>query len=164
MPAWIFNVQDLEKRTNFLLRLQMSEGFQRAGLLVRSVAKILDFIIIAAAIEILPSAGFFAGLTYLLVGDGLFGGRSLGKKLIGLRVISSETYKPCSFKDSILRNSTLGIGYLFYKVLWIGWIFILVAAAFEFIILLGSKDGMRIGDEIAKTIVIEHSQSQAGEE
>lgn len=140
----------------------MSEEIQRAGLLVRSVAKILDFIIIAAAIEILPRAGFLAGLTYLLVGDGLFGGRSLGKKLIGLRVISSETYKPCSFKESILRNSTLAVGYLFYKVIWIGWIFILIAIIFEFIILIGSKDGMRIGDEIAKTIVIEQPRHQEG--
>ncbi|NWF75372.1 MAG: RDD family protein [Nitrospirae bacterium] len=141
----------------------MSEEIQRAGLLVRSVAKILDFIIIAAAIEILPKAGFLAGLTYLLVGDGLFGGRSLGKKLIGLRVISLETYKPCSFKESILRNSTLAVGYLFYKVIWIGWIFILFAIIFEFIILIGSKDGMRIGDEIAKTIVIEQPRPQEGE-
>lgn len=141
----------------------MVEEIERAGLLVRSVAKILDFIIIAAAIEILPRAGFLAGLTYLLVGDGLFGGRSLGKKLIGLRVISSETYKPCSFKESILRNSTLAVGYLFYKVIWIGWIFILLAIIFEFIILIGSKDGMRIGDEIAKTIVIEQPRPQKGE-
>ncbi len=142
----------------------MSEEFKRAGLLMRSVAKILDFIIIAAAIEILPRAGFLAGLTYLLIGDGLFGGRSLGKKLIGLRVISSETLKPCSLKESILRNSTLGLGYLFYKVIWIGWVFILIAAVIEFIILIGSKDGMRIGDEIAKTIVIEHTEYQEGKE
>ncbi len=142
----------------------MFEEFKRAGLLMRSVAKILDFIIIAAAIEILPRAGFLAGLTYLLIGDGLFGGRSLGKKLIGLRVISSETLKPCSLKESILRNSTLGLGYLFYKVIWIGWVFILIAAVIEFIILIGSKDGMRIGDEIAKTIVIEHTEYQEGKE
>jgi uncharacterized RDD family membrane protein YckC len=133
----------------------MFEDFQKAGILLRTVAKILDFIIIAAAAEILPKAGFLAGLTYLLIGDGLFEGRSLGKKIIGLRVILSEKNTPCTFRESILRNSTFGMGFLFYKIIWIGWIFILFVSVLEFIILLGSKDKMRLGDEIAKTIVIE---------
>ena len=133
----------------------MSEEFKRAGLLLRTVAKILDFIIIAAAVEIVPKAGFFAGLAYLLIGDGLFDGRSLGKKLIGLKVVSADTQTPCTFRDSILRNSTLGGGFLFYKLLWFGWIFMVIVSVFEFIILLGSKDKMRLGDEIAKTLVIE---------
>jgi uncharacterized RDD family membrane protein YckC len=136
----------------------MSEEFKRAGLLLRTVAKILDFIIIAAAVEVVPRAGFFAGLAYLLIGDGLFDGRSLGKKLIGLRVVSADTNTSCTFRDSILRNSTLGIGFLFYKVLWLGWILIILISIIEFIILLGSKDGKRFGDEIAKTVVIESPQ------
>ena len=136
----------------------MSEEFTRAGLLVRTVAKILDFIIIAAAVEIVPKAGFFAGLTYLLIGDGLFNGQSLGKKLVGLRVVSADSRQPCTFRDSILRNGIFAIGYLVSRVLWIGWILIIIIAALEFIILLGSKDKMRIGDEIAKTIVINGPQ------
>lgn len=132
----------------------MSGEFKRAGLLLRAIAKTLDFIIIAAAVEVIPKAGFFAGLAYLLIGDGLFDGRSLGKKLIGLRVVSADTDKPCTFKDSILRNSIFGIGYLLYKIPWFGWIFIVIVSIFEFIILLGSKDGMRLGDEIAKTNVV----------
>lgn len=136
----------------------MSEELKRAGLLVRTVAKILDFIIIAAVVEIVPKAGFFAGLAYLLIGDGLFDGRSLGKKLIGLKVVSSDTHKPCTFRDSILRNSIFGVGFLFYNILWFGWIFLVIVAVFEFIILLGSKNDMRLGDEIAKTIVIDSPQ------
>lgn len=131
----------------------MSEG-KKAGLLLRVIAKILDFIIIVAVAEVIPKAGFFAGLVYLLIGDGLFEGRSLGKRLVGLRVVSADTDKPCSFRDSILRNSIFCIGYLPFKIPWIGWIFIVIVSALEFIILLGSKDGMRLGDEIAKTKVI----------
>lgn len=142
----------------------MSEEFQRAGLLVRTVAKILDFIIITAAVEILPKAGFLAGLAYLLICDGLFGGQSLGKKLIGLKVITLDAQTPCTLKESILRNSPLAIGYLFYKIMWVGWIFFMIAAAFEFIILLGSKNRMRLGDEIAKTIVIESPQQRQRQE
>jgi uncharacterized RDD family membrane protein YckC len=136
----------------------MSEEFKRAGLLLRTVAKLLDLIIIAAAVEILPKAGFFAGLAYILLGDGLFDGRSLGKRVIGLKVVSAESYKPCTFRDSILRNSTFGIGFIFYKMLWFGWIFFIIIAMFEYLILLGSKDSMRLGDEIAKTIVVDHSE------
>jgi uncharacterized RDD family membrane protein YckC len=132
----------------------MSEGFRRAGLLLRVIAKVLDFIIIAAVAEVIPRAGFFAGLAYLLIGDGLFQGRSLGKKLVGLRVVSIYTEKPCSFRDSILRNSVFGIGYLLYKIPLFGWIFIVVISLLEFVILLGSKEKMRLGDEIAKTKVV----------
>ncbi len=141
----------------------MSEEFKRAGLLVRTVAKTLDFIIIAAAVEIVPKAGFFAGLTYLLIGDGLFDGQSLGKKLVGLRVVSADTYQPCAFRDSILRNSVFAVGYLVSRVIWIGWILIMIIAVFEFIILLGSKDRMRIGDEIAKTIVVDSPRAKREE-
>ena len=133
----------------------MPEEQRRAGLLLRTAAKIVDFILIAAVIEIIPRAGFFAGLTYLLLGDGFFEGRSIGKKLLRIRVVSADTYSPCTFKDSILRNSTFAIGYVLWIVPLIGWIFILIISVVEFILLLGSKDGMRLGDEIARTSVFE---------
>ena len=135
----------------------MSQEYKGAGLLLRTVAKILDFIIIYAALEILPKAGFFAGLAYLLISDGLFDGRSLGKKLMGLRVVSADTQAPCTFRSSILRNSTLCIGFIFIKLSWVGWITVAIVSIFEFIILLGNSRGMRIGDELAKTVVVESS-------
>jgi uncharacterized RDD family membrane protein YckC len=133
----------------------MSEEQRRAGLLLRAAAKIIDFILIAAVIEIIPRAGYFAGLVYLLLGDGFFDGRSIGKKLIRLRVVSTVTNGPCTFRDSILRNSTLAVGYILWIVPWVGWIFILLTAALEFILILGSRDGRRLGDEFAKTVVLE---------
>ncbi|MDA8105513.1 MAG: RDD family protein [Nitrospiraceae bacterium] len=133
----------------------MSEEQKRAGLLLRTAAKIVDFILIAAVIEIIPRAGFYAGLMYLLLGDGFFDGRSVGKKLLRLKVLSAETGGPCSFKESILRNSTFGVGYALWIVPFIGWIFIVIVSVIEFLLVLGSKDCMRLGDEIAKTVVIE---------
>ncbi|MBI5075722.1 MAG: RDD family protein [Nitrospirae bacterium] len=133
----------------------MSEEPRRAGLLLRAAAKILDFILIAAVIEIIPRAGFLAGLAYLLLGDGLFDGRSLGKKLIRLKVVSPDTLQPCTFRESLLRNSTLGLGYVLWLVPWIGWIVLPVIAAVEFILILGNKESRRLGDEIAGTTVIE---------
>jgi uncharacterized RDD family membrane protein YckC len=133
----------------------MSEEQRSAGLLLRTAAKILDFILIAAVIEIIPKAGFYAGLAYILLADGFFDGRSLGKKLIRLKAVSAKTDTPCTFRDSILRNSTLAIGYIFWLIPWIGWIVLFLVSALEFTLILGSKDGMRLGDEIARTVVIE---------
>jgi hypothetical protein len=133
----------------------MSEEPRRAGLLLRAAAKILDLILIAAVIEVIPRAGFFAGLAYLLLGDGLFDGRSVGKKLIRLKVVSLEAHLPCTFRESLLRNSTLGLGYLLWLIPWIGWIALPVMTAVESILILGSKESRRLGDEIAGTVVIE---------
>ncbi len=133
----------------------MSEEQRSAGLLLRVAAKILDFILIAAVMEIVPRAGFYAGLAYILLGDGFFDGRSLGKKLIKIKVVSAKTNSPCTFRDSILRNSTFAAGYIFWLIPWIGWIVLFLVSVLEFTLVLGSKDNMRLGDEIAGTFVIE---------
>lgn len=133
----------------------MLEDTKKAGLLLRGVAKAIDFIIVAAAGEIIPRAGFFAGLAYLAISDGLFGGKSLGKYLIGIRVVSSASHEACTVKESILRNFLLCIGLILWKIPLIGWIFTILIVAFESVMLIGSEEKMRFGDEIAKTIVIE---------
>jgi uncharacterized RDD family membrane protein YckC len=135
----------------------MSEELRSAGLLLRTAAKVLDFILIAAVIEIIPRAGFFAGLAYLLLSDGLFDGRSIGKKLIKLKVVSSDTQQSCTFRGSILRNSTFGLGYLLWLIPWIGWVFIIIISLLELILALGSSEGKRLGDEFAGTSVIEET-------
>jgi uncharacterized RDD family membrane protein YckC len=142
----------------------MSDEAKSASLLLRVFAKILDFILIAAMAEVIPKAGFYAGLSYLLISDGLFEGRSIGKFLIGLRVISTAHDGPCSMRESIVRNAPLGAGLLLCKLPWVGWIFIAGVSAVEFLILLGSKDGRRLGDELAKTTVVELVKSKDSQE
>ncbi len=127
---------------------------KRAGLLLRVVAKSIDFILILAAAEALPKAGWLGGLIYLLISDGLFDGRSVGKKLTGLRVETAEG-RVCTIRDSILRNSTLAVGLVLWKIPAVGWILLAVVLALEFLIMLGSKESARLGDEIAKTSVVE---------
>ena len=100
------------------------------------------------AIVILSSIGMFVAvfvllipmLVYVLVRDGLFGGRSVGKKLMGLRVVNVKANRPCSIKDSILRNVTLLIPIL-------GFI--------ELLMPLVDAEGLRFGDKIARTKVTE---------
>ncbi len=139
----------------------------QVSFLNRAIAKTIDFIIVAALCAIIPKVGYLAGLIYLLIADGLFHGRSIGKKLTGLRVILSSTaadaITECGFKESIYRNSPFAIGYILYGILGviplIGWLFsfavLAVILVFECLVMLGSDEGMRLGDEIAKTRVIE---------
>lgn len=131
----------------------MTEG-ARASLLLRIVSKGVDFVLIFAAAEALPKAGWLAGIGYLLISDGLFDGRSVGKRLTGLRVLT-ESGAPCGVRESILRNITLTIGLLLWKIPFLGWLFLAAVTAGELIILVGSREGRRLGDEIARTSVVE---------
>jgi len=129
----------------------------KAGILNRFVARIIDLMIAAALSKLLYPVGFFAGLTYLLIADGFFDGRSLGKKLINLRTVKS-TGELCTYKESILRNLTVAAGYLFFFIPYVGWLFTLAIFVVEALVIIGNEKGLRIGDELAKTIVIENSQ------
>ncbi len=130
-------------------------GHMKAKILNRLIAKTVDFIIIGALLEMIPRVGFFAGLTYLLIGDGLFDGRSLGKKIIKLKVIIHGSGHVCSFRESIIRNFPFAIGYILMKIPLIGFIFPLVVVIFEGLLILGNEKGMRLGDELAGTRVLE---------
>src|SRR4030066_938950 len=126
------------------------EEYHKAGILNRFVARVIDLIIAAALSMLLYPVGFFAGLTYLLIADGFFDGRSLGKKLIRLRTIK-EGGGMCAYRDSILRNLTMGIGYILFFIPYIGWLLTLILYPIEGLIIIGNEKGVRIGDEVAKT-------------
>jgi hypothetical protein len=145
------------------------QDLTKADLLNRVIARTIDFIIVIALYELIPKVGFFAGITYLLIADGLFQGRSAGKRLVGLQVIiidETGMNAVCGFKESIIRNFIFAVGYILFGILaaipLIGWLisFVVVVAIllFEVIVILGSEDGMRLGDEIAKTRVVEDRQ------
>jgi len=76
---------------------------------------------------------------YMLLRDGLFGGRSLGKKLMKLKVVKNGV-QPATMVDSLLRNITLCIPLLN-----------LVELIMPFV----DADGRRFGDRIANTQVVE---------
>jgi len=134
-----------------------SVGITKAKTLNRVIAKSIDFIIIGALLEAIPKIGYFAGLAYLLIGDGLFEGRSVGKRLMGLKVILYETGEFCTLRASVMRNFTFVVGYILMRIPLIGFIFPLAVLFFESMILIGNEKGMRLGDEIAKTQVVEEN-------
>ncbi len=132
----------------------MPEELKKADVLLRSVSKVLDLLLIAAVWELLPKAGFYAGVFYILVSDGLFGGQSLAKRLIGLQVISLKTKRPGSMQDSIIRNLPIALGLIAMKIPLIGWIVFGTVCVLELILIIGSEDSMRIGDMLANTTVV----------
>ena len=67
------------------------EAAVKANTLNRCIAKFID-ILIALLLARLPGyIGFCAGLLYIGIADGVMGGRSVGKKIAGLRVYSKKT-------------------------------------------------------------------------
>ena len=145
----------LEKARLCLLVLEMSEGPLKASLLLRVMAKTLDCIIIAAALKVIPRVGFMAALAYLLICDGLFDGRSLGKKIMRLKVISSSTAANGSYRDSMIRNAPFALALALFNIPFVGWVFPIFMLAFEFLLALGNNEGIRLGDELAGTKVVE---------
>ncbi len=84
-------------------------------------------------------------ILYTLFKDGLGSGQSLGKRLLGLRVVKLETGEPCTFGVSALRNLTLIVQHL---VPHVGFLI-------EPIATLAQAKGQRLGDLLANTQVIE---------
>jgi hypothetical protein len=132
--------------------------YPKAQPLNRFIAKLLDIIIVAAAERLVPPIGWLGGLAYLLIADGFSGGRSIGKRLIGLQTVVPRTHEIAGFKESILRNLPLAVGYLLYPLPYIGWVLAFAITGFEALLLLGNDQGLRLGDEMAHTQVLDAGQ------
>lgn len=109
----------------------------------RVLATLIDGVV-GSIVSGIPVVGWVAGPAYMLTRDALpfLDGQSLGKKVMKLRAISTETGKPLTneYGASALRNVLLlafGIG-----------------ALVELIVMSQNKDGLRLGDQWAKTKVI----------
>ncbi|MCX7794442.1 MAG: hypothetical protein N2257_08605 [Thermodesulfovibrionales bacterium] len=149
----------------------------RPSLIVRLLAKSIDLIVVFILIEVFRTPGFFAGLLYILISDGLFQGRSVGKLLTNLRVVKIEsktggraekgeegpaTENPvpdsvnyAGTRESVIRNSPLFFAILISKIPFLGWLLGAGILFFELIMIVGSPSSRRLGDELAGTVVIE---------
>jgi uncharacterized RDD family membrane protein YckC len=128
---------------------------QRADLTTRAVAGLVDLLLIIGLARLPDVIGFLSAAGYILIRDGLFDRRSIGKKLIGLRVVSLEDSGPAStYRDSIIRNVPLVLAYFLFLIPYAGWIIGPLAVGAECLVAIGDKSGMRIGDMLAKTQVV----------
>jgi uncharacterized RDD family membrane protein YckC len=89
-------------------------------------------------------SGFLA-MVYIVFRDGLFGGQSVGKKILGIRVVHMDG-RPVSYVDSSFRN----VLFIFYPI------YALTAAVIvvEALVSLRDTQRRRLGDRIAKTCVV----------
>ena len=129
----------------------------------RIIGKAIDLILVVALTRVLYPAGPLAAFLYILIADGLKGGRSLGKRVVGLQVTNTTTGKPADFKDSIIRNCTVAVPVLFFMVPILGWLlWILIGIpvlAIELYLMTRLDAQARLGDTMADTKVAEWVES-----
>ena len=128
---------------------------QRADLTTRTIAGLVDILLIIGLARLPDVFGFLSAAGYILLRDGLLDGRSIGKKFIGLRVMLSENpTHSVTYRESIIRNVPFVISFFLFLIPYAGWIFGPLILGIEFLTALGDNAGMRIGDMLARTYVI----------
>lgn len=126
----------------------------------RCAARGVDLSLVILLDVVLPHpAGVLLGFFYTLFQDALWGGRSLGKRLLKLRVRNSVTKENCSVKESALRNSTIGVALFFAIIPFWGWIILLLLGIplvlMELYLMKNKDHGERLGDVMAETRVFQ---------
>ncbi len=132
--------------------------YPKAYVLNRFIAKLIDVFIVVAADEVAPPVGFLSGLAYILIADGFAGGRSIGKRLVGLQTMRLDVRETAGFRESIIRNLPCGAAQLLFAVPYVGWIGSVAVLAFESVLIVGNEHGRRLGDEVARTQVLDAGQ------
>ena len=135
----------------------------------RVIARAIDLLVALSPLLLVPHshprAGEILAAALLLTGDSLFGpGRSLGKRLAGLRVLVLRTRRPAGVRESILRNLVFVLGLLpalfRTQALIVGGAvacIALVEAAVALMPLTRDLGQRRLGDLLAGTQVIDAS-------
>ncbi|MEK7762430.1 MAG: RDD family protein [Nitrospirota bacterium] len=129
--------------------------YPKAQILNRGIARLIDLFIVAAAAQMLVPVGFLGGLAYILIADGFSGGRSIGKRLIGLQTVLPGQREAAGFRESIIRNIPFAVAQVAFAVPYVGWLISVAIIAFEAILILGNEQGRRFGDEVAGTQVLD---------
>jgi len=129
--------------------------YPKAHVLNRGIAKLIDLFIVAAAGQVFMPVGFLGGLAYILIADGFAGGRSIGKRLIGLQTVRPDRREAAGFRESIIRNLPLAVAQVAFAVPYVGWLVSAAIVVFEAVLIIGNEQGRRLGDEVAGTQVLD---------
>ncbi len=126
--------------------------------MARLIAKAIDLFIVLVLSFFFYPIGLVIGICYLAISDSIQGGQSVGKKFIGFSVISLEDAKPCSLKQSFIRNLPILVPLLFGLIPFWGWVISLLVGipltALEIYLLYRLDSGHRLGDVMADTTVM----------
>lgn len=135
--------------------------YECASVLQRVAAQCIDLFIVVSvtglAISVAPFDGLLRGVLalalvaiawgYRLLGDGLFQGAAIGKRLLRIRVVDVATRQPCSVGQSAIRIGVLFIPFVIF---------------IELIVLVIERQ-QRWGDQLAKTYVLRRHPKSAPE-
>ena len=132
--------------------------YPKAHVLNRFIAKAIDGMLVAAVSQVIAPVGWISGLAYALIADGFPGGQSVGKRLIGLQTVMPRTREFAGFRESIIRNLPLAFAYLLVPVPYVGWLLAGGIVVFEALLMIGNEQGVRLGDEVAQTQVLDAGQ------
>lgn len=124
----------------------------------RILAKAIDLFIVLVLSLFLYPIGILFSIVYLTFADSIQSGQSVGKKIIGFRVISLVDGSPCSLKQSFVRNLPFIIPLVFAIIPVLGWfmavIIIIPMVGIELYLLYKLDSGHRLGDVMADTTVM----------
>jgi uncharacterized RDD family membrane protein YckC len=121
----------------------------------RIFAKMIDAIIFFLCVALFGFTGIILGGTYILLSD-TGNGFSAGKKIAGLKVVTTEGKEP-SLKASAIRNAPVCLTFLSIYIPFLGVLIAFFAGSFvilETYLIWKEPDGQRLGDLIASTRVI----------
>ncbi len=89
---------------------------------------------------------------YSLARDGFGGGQSWGKRICKLMVVNTRTGQACRFWEAVLRKlPSAAIFLIGFPVFYLGGLLFLIEPIFA----IANEKGLRLGDMLAKTQVIE---------
>ncbi len=135
----------------------LSVGPQRARL-ARLLAKGIDLGLVMIASVIAYPWGLACAMGYLAVADSLFDGQSIGKRVIGFRVVSLEDGRPCGMRQSCIRNLLFLLPMMFALVPFWGWLLCAMLSVpltfLELYFLFKLDSAHRLGDVMADTTVL----------
>jgi hypothetical protein len=146
-----------------------------AAYVIGAIAALIPFLNMVLQLQIVM-------LVVLIGRDWIYDGRGLGKNLMGLQVVDIKTGLPCSLMQSVKRNIimfgpplvlyiinlVLGIlislkvpavagvaGFTSQTISTVGFIYVMIVIPYEAYRAYKRDDGMRLGDQIAGTAIIE---------
>jgi uncharacterized RDD family membrane protein YckC len=133
--------------------------YPKAELMPRLLARLFDLMVCGGLIALSREAGAVVGAAYLLVADGLFRGQSLGKKLLGLKVIHLPTQRGAGARASALRNYPMALVGLLALATPADWTVMALGSAlvlgYEAYRVITDPLGIRQGDQLAQTQVVD---------
>lgn len=145
-------------------------GPRNVSLFNRFLAQLIDLFVALALFyvgrRLAPAWGHLAGAAFFLVKDSLGGGQSIGKRIVGTRVVEETIGLPGGLRESFLRNFPFALALALMGSPWL-WLFFLLLALpwclFEAGLVIFLPTGVRLGDIVANTSVDEVRDDFAAE-